>query len=509
MKIFKKIIAAAVTLLLVFSLAACAEAPYIGENGNWFVGGEDTGVAANGIKGDTGPQGEGVDVRMFTKLSSTGTEDTYRLIFTDGTETTITLKKGITPTVTSFEPIGESDGDVVYALTFSTGAVATLKFKGGEDGKDGANTVETLNIIYSATVGNAPIVATAKTLKSGAKLELENNTVMNNKHLTLSVDIADIGDGIIRVGHGYDEFSANCLEIDKDTVKVLSGGKKTTDNPSGITEVLSKSHGFSSITGNLKVIIDVNYGKANIQVLAEGQKIFSVKDVNWSGRNGTIFAQPVGVNVTNVNFSWSCDDYASNIYMMGDSYFSSRSADRWPGYLFTNGYMNQLMLAYPGMGTAKGLSEFKQALTHGTPEFAFWCMGMNNGDSGSGINEVWLECTEEFLAICEEKGITPILSTIPNTPTANNSYKNEWVKEWAEETGGRFVDFAKAVGSDIYDESLIGKTYTKADGTEATNTTGYTWYNGMLHADLIHPDTLGAQALYMQAIIDFPELLQN
>lgn len=35
----------------------CTELPYIGENGNWFVGGEDTGVQARGETGSTGPKG--------------------------------------------------------------------------------------------------------------------------------------------------------------------------------------------------------------------------------------------------------------------------------------------------------------------------------------------------------------------------------------------------------------------------------------------------------------------
>lgn len=35
----------------------CTELPYIGENGNWFVGGEDTGVQARGETGPTGPKG--------------------------------------------------------------------------------------------------------------------------------------------------------------------------------------------------------------------------------------------------------------------------------------------------------------------------------------------------------------------------------------------------------------------------------------------------------------------
>ena len=34
------------------------DAPYIGENGNWFVNGEDTGISATGPAGPAGPQGE-------------------------------------------------------------------------------------------------------------------------------------------------------------------------------------------------------------------------------------------------------------------------------------------------------------------------------------------------------------------------------------------------------------------------------------------------------------------
>ena len=35
-----------------------ADAPYIGDNGNWFIGGTDTGISAKGDKGDTGAKGD-------------------------------------------------------------------------------------------------------------------------------------------------------------------------------------------------------------------------------------------------------------------------------------------------------------------------------------------------------------------------------------------------------------------------------------------------------------------
>ena len=63
-KIWKSVFIAIVTLLLCFvmcfSFAACGSgsAPYIGDNGNWFVNGEDTGVSATGPAGQDGADGQ-------------------------------------------------------------------------------------------------------------------------------------------------------------------------------------------------------------------------------------------------------------------------------------------------------------------------------------------------------------------------------------------------------------------------------------------------------------------
>ena len=106
---------------------------------------------------------------------------------------------------------------------------------------------------------------------------------------------------------------------------------------------------------------------------------------------------------------------------------------------------------------------------------------MNDGDVNTAVNTSYLKCVLEFIAICESNGITPILSTIPCTPTVNNYYKNEWVKK----SEYRYIDFARAVGGE---------------------TIGSTWFPGMLHTDNVHPAELGAKALYSQFIADFPEI---
>ena len=55
----KKLLIVLLICMLLLSLASCAsETPYIGENGNWWIGDEDLGVAAQGPQGDQGPQGE-------------------------------------------------------------------------------------------------------------------------------------------------------------------------------------------------------------------------------------------------------------------------------------------------------------------------------------------------------------------------------------------------------------------------------------------------------------------
>ena len=171
-----------------------------------------------------------------------------------------------------------------------------------------------------------------------------------------------------------------------------------------------------------------------------------------------------------------------------------------------------LMMSYPGMATQRGLDEVKQALNHGTPQYIVWCMGMNNGDTQSTntINASYLSATEEFLAICEEKGITPILTTIPSTPTVYNEAKNAWVRDWAEETGGRYIDFSRAVSDEIYRPELKGTTVANASSaSEKVNTTGYIWYDSMLSSDAVHPAKLGAQALFLQALVDFPEFMNE
>ena len=108
---------------------------------------------------------------------------------------------------------------------------------------------------------------------------------------------------------------------------------------------------------------------------------------------------------------------------------------------------------------------------------------MNNGDRDGVINPDWLSTTAEFVATCKEKGIEPILSTIPSTPKVNNDFKNEWVRN----SGVRYIDFCSAVGANK----------------------DINWYPDMLYKDQVHPASAGAVALYNQVLTDFPEIMSD
>ena len=72
--------------------AAKGYIPYIGTNGNWWIGDTDTGVDANGIKGDTGA--DGVGIAKIEKTATNDNVDTYTVTLTNGKTYTFTVTNG-------------------------------------------------------------------------------------------------------------------------------------------------------------------------------------------------------------------------------------------------------------------------------------------------------------------------------------------------------------------------------------------------------------------------------
>ena len=325
---------------------------------------------------------------------------------------------------------------------------------------------------------NESICAYAEVLNPGQYLNLEENHIISNKKLTMKFRIDELSENdVIRLGHGETLFCSSYLELSKDEFTIY-------EYTSEANALVNRKHGIA-LRDFVSISIDVGYSTAKITILSGGGVYESeIIDRCWSGRNGMIFAVSKASSIKDVSLRWWCSDFPKSIWLFGDSYFNPNSELRWTYYLIKNGYTGFLMSGYPGRNSTAAIKDFKQALKHGKPKCAVWCLGMNDEDTVNDINESYLAAVNGFLRICKEEGITPILSTIPCVPERNHTYKNKWVKS----QGLRYVDFAMAVGGEY---------------------TGSSWNEGMLYSDNVHPDVLGAKALYTQFVTDFPEILSK
>ena len=174
--------------------------------------------------------------------------------------------------------------------------------------------------------------------------------------------------------------------------------------------------------------------------------------------------------------------------MFGDSYVSY-GPDRWPYYLDNDDHYidNLTIIGWSGEGSADGFGNFEDFMPYADAKYVIWAYGMNDQDTGNAINSTWKQKVDAVIAYCNSHNIIPVLCTVPNVPSRNNSLKNAYVRSFI----GTYpvIDFAKAVGSDI-SSSWFGS------GTEYA----------MLSTDNIHPSVIGAKALYNRAIADFPQL---
>ena len=197
-KALTKIVLVILLACLTFTSCASSNTPYIGENGNWWVGDEDTGVSAQGPKGDkgdtgasgedgsngldgedgkngadgttphigkngnwwigkedtgikaTGANGTGVTVLSVEKTSTNGNVDTYTIFFSDNTTAKFTVTNGEDGLPGEDGEDGEdgkciyiktvskisSDGNIdTYLITFSDNSTHTFTVTNGKDGE--------------------------------------------------------------------------------------------------------------------------------------------------------------------------------------------------------------------------------------------------------------------------------------------------------------------------------------------------------------------------------------
>lgn len=217
-----------------------------------------------------------------------------------------------------------------------------------------------------------------------------------------------------------------------------------------------------------------------VRIIADGEMYVS-EEISFFVFGGAKLTNN-GSNALHIeSFTYCASLIDNDIWIIGDSYMSLGDPNRWPYWIEQWGHGDVYIDGLSGGSSSVMYSSLLADLEMYTPKYILWCLGMNNADGTSAVNSSWLEVVQNVIAKCEEKGITPVLATIPSVPTRNNSFKNEWVRA----SGYRYVDFAKAV--------------------EDPNNVGY-WYADMLSSDGVHPSELGAKALAMQVLIDFVEI---
>jgi hypothetical protein len=218
--------------------------------------------------------------------------------------------------------------------------------------------------------------------------------------------------------------------------------------------------------------------KTSLTIISNGN-VWELKNAfDYPENDVEMFVKSVDSTLTGCSLAAQPMDIGKNIWLFGDSYMSW-DVKRWVYYLASFGYAdNCLINAYAGQTTIDQIPVLDTLLKIGLPKYIVWCLGMNDGADYSSPSSNWMDGVNHVLEVCNKYGIIPIFATIPTVPTINHEEKNLWVRN----SGYRYIDFAKAVGS-------------KANGD---------WYSGMLD-DGVHPTETGARALYVEAMSDFPE----
>ena len=281
----------------------------------------------------------------------------------------------------------------------------------------------------------------------------------------------------VTVGHGNQVLYGSAVKVDNTKIYIVQ-------NSSVIYEY---THGLT-ISEFLSVVITINgKGQAEVRICtASGDYITPANLLGnniWGGLAGNVFAK-VTQDCYDCKFVWNMTALLKDVYLFGDSYVPLHDPAQYTTYLANQGYDNFMICGTPGANAAGGLTQFQRIMAVKHPKLVVWALGMNNPDTTAAASPSWLECTQAVIDYCSAHGIELVLATIPNVPERINTHKNEWVRN----SGHRYVDFAKAVGAEE---------------------TGSSWYAGMLKADNVHPDVLGAKALAFRFLLDVPEIANN
>ena len=331
---------------------------------------------------------------------------------------------------------------------------------------NGLSNIKSLQL--DSVLGQDAELSSGNSLSDGQTILLEDYPYHIKKGLCMSF-YADVTTfDTIYIGKGFEKYRGDWLKIDNTNIVYQHYESETMDRA-------TIAHNLT-ITSFIKVFMHGdNAGVLHVTLMTLGG-IFETTFDAWAYEaNYEAFVKSSGSQLTNVKLGATNKDFRKPLWLFGDSYFGV-GANRVIGNLKEFGFFDFLVDGLSGQDPNNAYKDLVRCLNFGTPKYLIWCLGMN------GNYDNYTTTFTKLKALCEERNITLVLALIPTVPERDKEELASYIKS----TGLRYIDWYKAVGA---------------------NSSGV-WYDGYLSSDNVHPTELGAKAISMQFLIDFPEIMQ-
>lgn len=325
-----------------------------------------------------------------------------------------------------------------------------------------------------ASVGLDGLRLVKNSLTDGEELVAENFPFCNKvgNQYAFSCKVENLGSLII--AQGFNNYRGVHFEISNSNVKSYYDGA-VKDN---IT------HGLV-IKDFLKVSIQHEEdGSFAVDMMTNGNSFSFVPSFSTFDANGMLKVISNGSSLNMVKLSATNKRFRCPVWVFGAS-FEGVASSRWVGQCKSIGYFNFLVNGLAGRDSSSIVQDFKKALSFGVPKYLYFAAW------GNGSASMLDESINEVLDICSDKKITLIISKRPNSSASDvqETYtQRKAVIDKYISLGCRYVDIAEAVSGN-------------ADIPDG-------WYQGFLSDDGKHPTEIGAKAIAMQVLTDFPEIMQ-
>ena len=286
---FRKIVILAVLIFAVLSLSSCAKKriPYIGENGNWWIGKSDLGVAAQGPAGETGPAGAAGESGATGEKGDTGSTGKQGPVGAKGDtgpqgpsgekgdtgDTGATGAPGLTPYIGTNGNwwIGEQDTGVfvgAYSESCSDGLSFVFETRGGKAGA-----------IVTGYRGSDTDVVIPSCFSSVPVIGVEASAFAGNRSIT-SVRLSA---NTVYIAEGAFEGCENLTDLDFNGAPIETIPKRAFKNTSLQSAMLPEgvkcieAEAFSSVM-NIFVCIPSSVTKAEDSFSASAFLAFGAED---------------------------------------------------------------------------------------------------------------------------------------------------------------------------------------------------------------------------------------